>query len=89
MAGVRMMCAGVGMVTGMGLAGAFRQKFPRWMVAVIGAADREHDQYRFRAFRHGGRREHAGCRPIWYLRLGFLAWALPMPLAVCRTSNLR
>ncbi len=32
---VQMMCARVGMVTGMGLAGAFRKKFPRWVVAVI------------------------------------------------------
>jgi Mn2+/Fe2+ NRAMP family transporter len=38
MAGVQMMCARVGMVTGMGLAGAFRRKFPRWIVAVISVA---------------------------------------------------
>jgi len=35
---VQMMCARVGMVTGMGLAGAMRQKFPRWVVAVIALA---------------------------------------------------
>ena len=35
---VQMMCARVGMVTGMGLAGAFRQKFPRWLVAVFSLA---------------------------------------------------
>ncbi|HEV2607185.1 MAG TPA: divalent metal cation transporter [Xanthomonadaceae bacterium] len=35
---VQMMCARVGMVTGMGLAGAFRQKFPRWVVALIALA---------------------------------------------------
>jgi NRAMP (natural resistance-associated macrophage protein)-like metal ion transporter len=35
---VQMMCARVGMVTGMGLAGAFRQKFPRWIVGVISLA---------------------------------------------------
>jgi Mn2+/Fe2+ NRAMP family transporter len=35
---VQMMCARVGMVTGMGLAGALRQKFPRWVVAVISLA---------------------------------------------------
>lgn len=35
---VQMMCARVGMVTGMGLAGALRQKFPRWIVAVISLA---------------------------------------------------
>jgi Mn2+/Fe2+ NRAMP family transporter len=32
---VQMMCARVGMVTGMGLAGAMRQKFPRWVVGLI------------------------------------------------------
>jgi NRAMP (natural resistance-associated macrophage protein)-like metal ion transporter len=35
---VQMMCARVGMVTGMGLAGAFREKFPRWVVAFISLA---------------------------------------------------
>jgi Mn2+/Fe2+ NRAMP family transporter len=35
---VQMMCARVGMVTGMGLAGALRQKFPRWVVALISLA---------------------------------------------------
>jgi NRAMP (natural resistance-associated macrophage protein)-like metal ion transporter len=35
---VQMMCARVGMVSGMGLAGAFRKKFPRWVVAVISVA---------------------------------------------------
>jgi Mn2+/Fe2+ NRAMP family transporter len=38
MASVQMMCARIGMVTGMGLAGAFRQKFPRWTVAIIATA---------------------------------------------------
>ena len=38
MAAVQMMCARVGMVTGMGLAGAFRHKFPRWIVAAISTA---------------------------------------------------
>ena len=32
---VQQMCARVGMVTGMGLAGALREKFPRWVVALI------------------------------------------------------
>lgn len=32
---VQMMCARIGMVTGMGLAGALRQKFPRWIVGLI------------------------------------------------------
>jgi Mn2+/Fe2+ NRAMP family transporter len=35
---VQMMCARVGMVTGTGLAGAFREKFPRWVVALIALA---------------------------------------------------
>jgi Mn2+/Fe2+ NRAMP family transporter len=35
---VQMMCARVGMVTGMGLAGAMRQKFPTWVVGLIAAA---------------------------------------------------
>jgi Mn2+/Fe2+ NRAMP family transporter len=34
MAGVQFMCARVGMVTGMGLAGAMLQKFPRWLVGL-------------------------------------------------------
>src|ERR1022692_2858954 len=32
---VQMMSARVGMVTGMGLAGALREKFPRWIVGTI------------------------------------------------------
>jgi NRAMP (natural resistance-associated macrophage protein)-like metal ion transporter len=35
---VQMMCARIGMVTGMGLAGALRQKFPRWLVGVFALA---------------------------------------------------
>jgi Mn2+/Fe2+ NRAMP family transporter len=38
MAAVQMMCARVGMVTGMGLAGALREKFPRSVVSVISLA---------------------------------------------------
>jgi NRAMP (natural resistance-associated macrophage protein)-like metal ion transporter len=38
MATVQMMCARIGMVTGMGLAGALRQKFPRWTVAAASFA---------------------------------------------------
>src|SRR3954468_17814507 len=34
MAAVQMACARIGMVTGMGLASALRQKFPRWVVGV-------------------------------------------------------
>ena len=35
---VQMMCARIGMVTGMGLAGALRMKFPRWLVGVFSVA---------------------------------------------------
>lgn len=35
---VQMMCARIGMVTDMGLAGAFRRKFPRWLVGVASLA---------------------------------------------------
>jgi NRAMP (natural resistance-associated macrophage protein)-like metal ion transporter len=35
---VQMMCARIGMVTGMGLAGALRQLIPRWLVGVIAFA---------------------------------------------------
>src|SRR5579863_8752679 len=35
---VQMMCARIGMVTGMGLAGALREKFPRWVVGIIAIA---------------------------------------------------
>jgi Mn2+/Fe2+ NRAMP family transporter len=38
MGSVQMMCARVGMVTGQGLAGAFCEKFPRWIVAFIALA---------------------------------------------------
>ena len=38
MSAVQMMCARVGMVTGMGLAGAFRQKYPKWIVGSISMA---------------------------------------------------
>jgi NRAMP (natural resistance-associated macrophage protein)-like metal ion transporter len=34
MAAVQMMCARIGMVTGEGLAGALRKKFPRWLLIV-------------------------------------------------------
>ncbi|QWT22013.1 divalent metal cation transporter [Bacillus sp. NP157] len=34
MAVVQMMCARVGMVTGMGLGGALRERFPRWLVGI-------------------------------------------------------
>src|SRR5438552_11388271 len=35
MAAVQMMCARIGMITGKGLAGALRQKFPRWSLVVV------------------------------------------------------
>lgn len=38
MGAVQMMCGRVGMVTGSGLAGAFRAKFPRWIVAILSLA---------------------------------------------------
>lgn len=38
MSAVQMMCARIGMVTGMGLAGAFRKKYPKWIVGVISLA---------------------------------------------------
>lgn len=38
MGATQMMCARIGMVTGMGLAGAFREKFPRWIVGVLSLA---------------------------------------------------
>lgn len=38
MAAVQMTCARIGMVTGMGLAGALRAKFPRWVVGLMSLA---------------------------------------------------
>ena len=38
MGAVQMMCARIGMVTGMGLAGALQEKFPRWVVGLIAVA---------------------------------------------------
>jgi NRAMP (natural resistance-associated macrophage protein)-like metal ion transporter len=38
MAFVQLMCARIGMVTGRGLAGALRQKCPRWLLAIAAAA---------------------------------------------------
>src|SRR6202140_4238418 len=35
MAAVQMMCARIGMVTGKGLAGNFKQRFPRWLLFVF------------------------------------------------------
>ncbi len=38
MASVQMMCARIGLVTGRGLAGALRQKYPRWLLAAAASA---------------------------------------------------
>jgi NRAMP (natural resistance-associated macrophage protein)-like metal ion transporter len=38
MAAVQMICARIGMVTGVGLAGALRAKFPRWVVGTMALA---------------------------------------------------
>ena len=38
MGAVQFMCARIGMVTGRGLGGAFRQKFPQWVVLVVAIA---------------------------------------------------
>jgi len=38
MATVQMMCARIGMVTGQGLAGAMRKKFPKWVLVVFATA---------------------------------------------------
>jgi hypothetical protein len=35
MAAVQMMCARIGKVTGQGLAGNFKQRFPRWLLNVF------------------------------------------------------
>src|ERR1700674_5367869 len=38
MASVQMMCARIGMVTGEGLGGAMKGKFPRWVLVVFSIA---------------------------------------------------
>jgi len=38
MAAIQMMCAQIGLVTGQGLAGALRQKYPRWLLAGAATA---------------------------------------------------
>ncbi len=35
---IQMMCARIGMVTGRGLAGALRAKFPRWVLVLVGVS---------------------------------------------------
>ena len=38
MAAAQMMCARIGLVTGQGLAGALRQKYPRWLLTTAASA---------------------------------------------------
>jgi Mn2+/Fe2+ NRAMP family transporter len=38
MAAVQMMCARIGLVSGVGLAGALRKKFPRWLLVIAALA---------------------------------------------------
>src|SRR5450432_383898 len=38
MGAVQMMCARIGMVTGEGLGGAMRRKFPRWLLVIFSVA---------------------------------------------------
>ena len=38
MANVQFMCARIGMVTGMGISGAFRKKFPKWLIIAAAFA---------------------------------------------------
>jgi NRAMP (natural resistance-associated macrophage protein)-like metal ion transporter len=38
MASVQFMCARIGMVTGKGLSGAFREKFPKWLITIASFA---------------------------------------------------
>ncbi|MDQ2978581.1 MAG: divalent metal cation transporter, partial [Acidobacteriota bacterium] len=38
MGAVQMMCARIGMVTGQGLAGAMKRKFPRWVLVIFSIA---------------------------------------------------
>jgi Natural resistance-associated macrophage protein len=38
MAVVQMMCAGIGMVTGKGLAGNFKQRYPKWLLLAVATA---------------------------------------------------
>src|ERR1700737_1851250 len=38
MAPVQMMCARIGLVTGKGLAGALRDKFPKWLITLVAVA---------------------------------------------------
>jgi CRP-like cAMP-binding protein len=71
---VQMMCARVGMVSGMGLAGAMREKFPRWVVGVISLAlvIGEHHQRRLGSLGPGRCGSDAGSRSVEALRVRVL-----------------
>ena len=75
---VQMMCARVGMVTGMGLAGALRQKFPRWVVAVISLALLIANTINIASDLAGmaDAAQMLRCRPLIDLRLGIWSWHL-------------
>src|SRR5437764_14631581 len=56
MASVQLMCARVGMVTGLGLAGVIRRRYPLGAARRVRAADRrQRDQHRRRSRRNGRR----------------------------------
>ena len=57
MAAVQIMCARLGMVTGLGLAGVIRVRYPRWILwgACALLAHRQYRQHRRGSRRHGGR----------------------------------
>ena len=71
---VQMMRARVGMVSGMGLAGAMREKFPRWVVGVISLAlvIGEHHQHRLGSLGPGRCGSDAGSRSVEVLRVRVL-----------------
>ncbi len=56
MTAVQLMCARLGLVTGLGLAGVIRRRYPRSVLwgACAPAGGRQRDQHRRRSRRHGG-----------------------------------
>ena len=56
MAAVQLMCARLGLVTGLGLAGVIRRRYSRWVLwgACALLVDRERDQHRGGSRRDGG-----------------------------------
>ena len=56
MTAVQLMCARLGMVTGLGLAGVIRRRYSRWVLwgCLRAAGRRQRDQHRRRSGRHGG-----------------------------------